>query len=164
MVRPGGRRGAPDLDRLEKAARGVLLVSLMSANNETGGRHPIAEIGARCREHGALFHTDATQTFGKEPMDVDLRGSPESLGTQALRPQGVGAPTFAASVPGPGSRSSRAAATRADGALTLNVPGIVGLGAATASRKPSGARMLPGWGAARSVRGASARASPLGVG
>ena len=44
------------------------LVSVMTANNETGVRQPIAEIAALCRGRGVLFHTDAIQTFGKEPL------------------------------------------------------------------------------------------------
>ena len=44
------------------------LVSVMTANNETGVRQPVDEIAALCREHGALFHTDAIQSFGKEPL------------------------------------------------------------------------------------------------
>ena len=44
------------------------LVSIMSANNETGTLHPVAEIAALCRERGALFHSDAIQSFGKEPL------------------------------------------------------------------------------------------------
>jgi cysteine desulfurase len=44
------------------------LVSVMTANNETGVRHPVAELAALCRERGVLFHTDAIQTFGKEPL------------------------------------------------------------------------------------------------
>ena len=47
------------------------LVSVMSANNETGIRQPVAEIAAICRERGVLFHTDAIQTFGKEPLVFD---------------------------------------------------------------------------------------------
>jgi cysteine desulfurase len=44
------------------------LVSIMSANNETGTLQPVAEIGALCRERGVLFHSDAIQSFGKEPL------------------------------------------------------------------------------------------------
>lgn len=44
------------------------LVSVMTANNETGVRHPVADLAALCRERGVLFHTDAIQTFGKEPL------------------------------------------------------------------------------------------------
>jgi cysteine desulfurase len=41
----------------------------MAANNEIGTIQPIAEIGAICRERGVLFHTDAVQWFGKEPVE-----------------------------------------------------------------------------------------------
>jgi cysteine desulfurase len=44
------------------------LVSIMSANNETGVRHPIEEINAHCRERGVILHSDAIQSFGKEPV------------------------------------------------------------------------------------------------
>ncbi len=47
------------------------LVSVMTANNETGIRQPVSEIAALCRERGVLFHTDAIQTFGKEPLACD---------------------------------------------------------------------------------------------
>jgi cysteine desulfurase len=42
------------------------LVSIMAANNEIGTLQPVAEIGALCRHHGVLFHTDAVQWLGKE--------------------------------------------------------------------------------------------------
>ena len=64
--------GRLDLDRLAEAITDrTLLVSIMHANNETGVLHPIARIGALCRERGVLFHTDATQSWGKEPLDVN---------------------------------------------------------------------------------------------
>jgi cysteine desulfurase len=44
------------------------LVSLMTANNETGTLQPVREIAAVCRNRGVLFHTDAIQSFGKEPL------------------------------------------------------------------------------------------------
>ena len=47
------------------------LVSVMTANNETGVRQPVAEIAALCRGRGVLFHTDAIQSFGKEPLATD---------------------------------------------------------------------------------------------
>jgi cysteine desulfurase len=40
----------------------------MSANNETGVRQPVREIAELCRASGVLFHTDAIQSFGKEPL------------------------------------------------------------------------------------------------
>lgn len=69
------------------------LVSLMLANHETGVLQPIQEISPRCREAGALVHTDAAQAVGK--IDVDFRG----LGVDAMTisshkfggPAGVGA-------------------------------------------------------------------------
>ena len=66
------RQGMIDLEKLADAITPrTFLVSLMHANNETGVIHPIDKIGALCRKKGALFHTDATQTFGKERIDVD---------------------------------------------------------------------------------------------
>jgi cysteine desulfurase len=44
------------------------LVSIMSANNETGTLQPVGEIAALCRARGVLFHSDAIQSFGKEPL------------------------------------------------------------------------------------------------
>ena len=46
------------------------LVSIMFANNEIGTVQPIAELGAFCREHGVLFHTDAVQAAGHLAIDV----------------------------------------------------------------------------------------------
>jgi len=46
------------------------LVSIMMANNETGGIFPVQEIGEICKEHNVLFHTDAVQAIGKIAVDV----------------------------------------------------------------------------------------------
>ncbi len=46
------------------------LVTIMTANNEIGTIQPIREIGAICRKHGVLFHTDAVQAVGHIPLDV----------------------------------------------------------------------------------------------
>jgi len=46
------------------------LVSVMMANNETGGIFPVEEIGEICKEKNVLFHTDAVQAIGKIPVDV----------------------------------------------------------------------------------------------
>jgi cysteine desulfurase len=46
----------------------TVLVSIMSANNEIGTIQPVAEIGTLCRERGVVFHTDAVQWFGKQPV------------------------------------------------------------------------------------------------
>jgi cysteine desulfurase len=64
--------GTIDLDQLRDAIRpDTVLVSVMFANNEIGTIQPIMEIGAICREHNVLFHTDATQAVGRIPVDVD---------------------------------------------------------------------------------------------
>ena len=70
------------------------LVSVMTANNETGIRQPVGEIAALCRERGVLFHTDAIQTFGKEPFAIEADalslaahkfGGPKGAGLLRLR-------------------------------------------------------------------------------
>lgn len=54
---------------LKKSLRpDTVFVSLMAANNETGTLQPVRELGEICRAHGAIFHTDAVQVFGKEPF------------------------------------------------------------------------------------------------
>ncbi len=50
------------------------LVSVMSANNETGGVQPVGELAALCRERGVYFHTDASQAAGKMPLDFSAWG------------------------------------------------------------------------------------------
>lgn len=64
--------GLIDLTLLEKAIRPeTILVSVMAANNEIGVLQPLAEIGAICRSHQVLFHTDAAQAIGKIPLNVE---------------------------------------------------------------------------------------------
>ena len=62
-----GRVSPDDLNRAIRSD--TVLVSVMAANNEIGTIQPVAELGAACRERGILFHTDAVQWFGKEPME-----------------------------------------------------------------------------------------------
>ena len=64
--------GQIDLDRLRAELKGTknALVSIMWANNETGTAFPVEEVASICREHGAVFHTDAVQAAGKAPVDV----------------------------------------------------------------------------------------------
>ena len=64
--------GLIDPDELERAIRpDTTLVSVMTANNETGVIQPIMEISARCRKHGVLLHSDMVQSFGKLPTNLD---------------------------------------------------------------------------------------------
>jgi len=57
-------------DSLRKAIRpDTILASVMAANNEIGTLQPVAELGAICREHRIVFHTDAVQWLGKEAFD-----------------------------------------------------------------------------------------------
>ncbi len=57
---------------LQRALRDdTVLVSIMSANNETGTIQPVKELAAICRQRGVPFHTDAIQSFGKQPVNVN---------------------------------------------------------------------------------------------
>jgi len=69
---PVDKYGIVDLGELERSIRkDTILVSIMHANNEIGTIEPIEEIGKICREKGVYFHTDAAQSFGKIPIDVE---------------------------------------------------------------------------------------------
>ncbi len=59
------------VDVAKAITKETILVSIMHANNEIGTIEPIAKIGQICRGKGVLFHTDASQTFGKLPIDVN---------------------------------------------------------------------------------------------
>jgi cysteine desulfurase len=62
--------GRVAVDDLKRAIRpDTILVSIMAANNEIGTIQPVAELGAVRRDRGILFHTDAVQWFGKEPVE-----------------------------------------------------------------------------------------------
>jgi len=68
---PVDKYGLVNLRDIEKAiTKKTSLVSIIHASNEIGTIQPIAEIGKICREKSVLFHTDASQTFGKIPIDV----------------------------------------------------------------------------------------------
>lgn len=90
---PVDRGGLVDRDALDAAIdEDTLLVSVMAANNEIGVLQPIAEIGALCRERGALCHTDAAQAVGKVPMDVeaDTIDLMSISGHKMYGPKGIG--------------------------------------------------------------------------
>jgi len=112
----------------------TILITLMAANNETGTLHPIAEIGAVAKRRGVLFHTDATQAVGKVPVDVEAMGIDllSLSGHKIYAPKGVGA--LYARRRGPRVRLEcqmhGGGHERGMRSGTLNVPGIVALGAA----------------------------------
>jgi cysteine desulfurase len=69
---PNDEAGLVAPDDLKKALTDrTILVSVMHANNEIGTIEPVRELGAICREAGVYFHTDAVQTFGHVPIDVE---------------------------------------------------------------------------------------------
>ena len=69
---PVDEYGLVDPDAVKKAVTDkTILISVMHANNEIGTIEPIAEIGKIAHEKGVLFHTDAVQSFGHIPVDVD---------------------------------------------------------------------------------------------
>lgn len=102
VVTMGGREtiipvdgdGRVQLDALDTAlAEHPALVSVIWVNNEVGTVQPMAEIGARCKAAGVPLHSDAVQSFGKLPIDLDAVGcslltiSGHKLGA----PKGIGA-------------------------------------------------------------------------
>jgi cysteine desulfurase len=132
---PVDANGLVTVEQIEAAITDkTVLVSVMFANNETGVIQPIAEIGALCRRKKVLFHTDATQAFGKVPIDVEAM-SIDLMSLSAHKiygPKGIGAlfvrrrkprVRLAPQIHGGGHE-------RGNRSGTLNVPGIVGFGEA----------------------------------
>lgn len=133
---PVNREGLIDLQVLEQKIRhDTVLVCVMMANNETGTVQPVEEIARLCRSRDVLFCCDTTQSIGKTRVDVQELGLP--LCTLSAHkyygPKGIGAlyvrrreprVKLAAEITGGGhERGLRSG--------TLNVPGIVGMGAAS---------------------------------
>ena len=99
---PVDRAGLIDPSDLERALRPeTVLVSIMSANNETGVRQPMRELGAICAKRDVLFHTDAVQSAGKEPLDLaEWQVSALSLAAHKFHgPTGAGVLWLKAGVP-----------------------------------------------------------------
>jgi cysteine desulfurase len=134
---PVQKDGLVDLDDLRRAMDDkTILVTIMSANNEIGVLQPIEEIGKLCGERGVIFHTDAAQSVGKAPMDVNKKNIDlmSIAGHKMYGPKGVGAlyvrrknprVQISAIIDGGGHEHGMRSGT-------LNVPGIVGLGKACA--------------------------------
>jgi len=133
---PVDEYGQVDLIEVENAIReDTILVSVMLVNNETGVIQPIKEISDLAHQKGAFFMTDATQAVGKMPVNVKEMGIDIMAfsGHKFYGPKGVG---------GLYLRSKRPFKVKLDALIhggghergfrsgTLNVPGIVGLGAA----------------------------------
>lgn len=132
---PVDRLGHVDLGQLERAITDrTILVSLMAANNEIGTLHPIAQIGAICKQKGTLFHTDATQAAGRIPLDVEAQNidlmslsahkmyGPKGVGCLYVRRKNPRVRLTAQMDGGGHERGMRSG--------TLNVTGIVGMGEA----------------------------------
>lgn len=118
-------------DVLAAIREDTILITIMHANNEIGTIQPIAEIGEIARKQGIIFHSDAVQTVGKIPVDVEkLNVDLLSISTHKLYgPKGIGALYVKKGVfleplihGGGHERALRPG--------TENVPGIVGLGKA----------------------------------
>lgn len=132
--------GLIDLDELKSVLRDdTILVSVMLANNETGVIQPIKEIAERSHGVGALFMSDATQAVGKIAVNVDELGIDLLClsGHKLYAPKGVGAlfvrhrmnrVKIPALLHGGGHEKGLRSGT-------LNVPGIVALGEASAIAK-----------------------------
>jgi cysteine desulfurase len=93
-VLPVDRFGRVDPDDVRRAvAPETILITVMHANNEVGTIQPIAEIAAIARHAGVLFHTDAAQSAGKIPTNVDELGVDllSVAGHKLYAPKGIGA-------------------------------------------------------------------------
>jgi len=131
---PVDGQGQVDPEAVEKALTPrTILISVMHANNETGVLQPVAAIATIARQHGVLMHTDAAQSVGKVPVDVDDLGVDllSLAGHKLYAPKGVGALYVRTGtrldplIHGAGQEGGRRASTE-------NVPALVGLGQACA--------------------------------
>ena len=85
------RDGIIDLDQLADAIRPeTRLVSIMTANNETGVIQPMREISRICRERGVLLHSDTVQSFGKIDTDLSLVDAASFAAHKFYGPKGGG--------------------------------------------------------------------------
>ena len=129
---PVSKEGIVSPQDVEKAINPqTILITIMHANNEIGSIQPIEEIGRIAKEKEITFHTDAVQTAGKIPVNVDALGvSMLSISAHKIYgPKGVGAlymrkgTIIEPQLHGGGHERSIRSSTE-------NVPGIVGFGKA----------------------------------
>ncbi|MBE6009287.1 MAG: cysteine desulfurase NifS [Lachnospiraceae bacterium] len=116
-------------EELEAAIRDdTCLVTIMYANNEIGTIQPIAEIGAICRAHQVLFHTDAVQAVGHLPIDVEAENIDmlSASGHKFHGPKGVGFLYVKKGIPVT-NLIEGGAQERGKRAGTENVPAIAGM-------------------------------------
>lgn len=119
----------------------TVLVSIMHVNNEIGTIQPIDDIADICRNNDILFHTDATQSFGKMPIDVHGIDFMSLSAHKFYGPKGIGAlyvsedARVTCQIDGGSQEGGRRAGTQ-------NVPGIVGM--AEAAKKAYG-EMRESW-------------------
>ena len=110
----------------------TILMSFMYANNEVGTINPITDIAAVAAKHGVLFHSDAVQGIGQLPSNMEALGlNLASLTAHKIYgPKGIGALYMRRGCPQPHSLFYGGGQEAGVRPGTLNVPGIVGLGAA----------------------------------
>ena len=129
---PVHENGIIRLDELEAAIReDTCLVTIMTANNEIGTIQPISEIGAICKKHGVVFHTDAVQAVGHLPIDVKAQNI-DMLSASAHKfhgPKGTGFLYVRKGII-PKNLIEGGAQERGKRAGTENLPGIMAMSAA----------------------------------
>jgi cysteine desulfurase len=128
------KSGVADLDRL-RAMLGdgaPALVSVMSANNETGALQPVAEIAELVHGAGGLLHVDAIQTLGKMWLDInELKADLISISAHKIGgPKGAGAVVLTEGLSGLEGLIRGGGQEQGRRAGTENVAGIAGFGAA----------------------------------
>lgn len=129
-----GKSGVVDLDHLREilADGPPALVSVMSANNETGALQPVADVADIVQAAGGLLHVDAIQSLGKISFLINaLKADLISLSAHKIGgPKGVGALVLSEGLTGLESLIRGGGQEQGRRAGTENVPGIVGFGAA----------------------------------
>ncbi len=129
---PVDETGRVSVSAVEDALRAdTVLITVMHANNEVGTVQPVAEIAEVAKRKGILFHTDAAQSLGKIPVDVDSLGVEllSMAGHKLYAPKGVGA-LYVRDGVSPKVFCHGAGQERGLRAGTENVLEIVGLGKA----------------------------------